>query len=170
MNKSDRRKKSSVVDAASPIARQHSNTTYSDGTKEKYKNDIDCQYLEGYNNEKDMFKGCDISKKIEIEGREYEFVGDIGEYNNEDCWSISSWKSKRRYTANDESRRALLTLPPVIHKNDLLKDSFKIYKVNKKNKDVLNNFQFFRKIDRDDIRVIYSNKRDDDDEKEEEGK
>jgi hypothetical protein len=118
-----------------------------------------------------MFKGCDISTKIEIEGREVEFEGHIGEYNEvTQCWIISSWKSKRRYIANDESRRELSKLPSKIYKNDLLKDdSYKIYKVNKKNKDVLNNFQFFGKIERDYMYNSNSNKRGDEDEKEEEG-
>jgi hypothetical protein len=41
--------------------------------------------------------------------------------------------------------------------------------VNKKNKDVLNNFQFFGKIERDYMYNSNSNKRGDEDEKEEEG-
>ena len=164
-NKSDRRNKSSVVDA--PLARQHSTSICSVGAKEKYKNDFDCQYLEGYSNEKDMFKGCYISRKIEVEGREVEFEGHMGEYNevtqswkvgeghmgeyNEvtQSWTVPSWKSKRRYIANDESHRELKS---VISKDDLLKDDvYKVYKVNKKNKDVLNNFQFFRKVERDSM-------------------
>ena len=147
-NKSDRRKKSSVVDA--PLARQHSTSICSVGAKEKYKNDFDCQYLEGYSNEKDMFKGCYISTKIEVEGREVEFEGHMGEYNEvTQSWTVPSWKSKRRYIVNDESHRELKS---VISKDDLLKDDvYKVYKVNTKNKDVLNNFQFFRKVERDSM-------------------
>ena len=94
-----------------------------------------------------------FQKKIEVEGREVEFEGHMGEYNEEtQSWTVPSWKSKRRYIVNDESRHELLTLPSVICKDDLLKDDvYKVYKVNKKNKDVLNNFQFFRKVERDSI-------------------
>ena len=110
--------------------------TNSDGTSDN------CQYLVGYNNEKDMFKGCNVLIKRVIEGREVDFEGVIGEYVvDANGWNVS-WKGRHDGTP----------LPPNITKDDLLKDDeYKVYRSNKSNKDVLNTYQFFRKVERDDM-------------------
>ena len=91
-----------------------------------------------------MFKGCNILIKKVIEGREIDFEGAIGDYVvDANGWNVS-WKSKRNHDGTQ--------LPPIITKDDLIKDDeYKIYKINKKNKDVLNTYQFFRKVERDDM-------------------
>ena len=136
-----RRSTSGVSSQDSPRANSIA-ATASDGTKLYH-----CHYLEGYRNEKYMFTGCNIlMKKTEtVNGAVDEYAkGTIGEYD-EDKWGVS-WDDKRNHDVTG--------LPTHITRDDLLKDdksTYKIYKINRRNKDVRDTYQFFRKAERDDI-------------------
>ncbi len=138
-----RRTSGSIVEP--PLAAPR--TTNSDETKEG----DNCQYLEGYNNEKSMFNGCDVLMKRVTDGREVHFEGAIGEYVvDEKGWNVS-WKSSHN---GSQPPHSVITEPPprIITKDALLKhDVYKVYRSNKSNKDVLNTYQFFKKVERDDM-------------------
>ena len=115
--------------------------TARDGTNENNRDEFgNCQYLEGYKNEKYMFKGCNILMKTETANGAVDAEGIIDEYD-EDKWRVR-WKRNHDVTG----------LPTHITRDDLLKDDkYKIYKINRRNKNVRDTYQFFRKAERDDI-------------------
>ena len=135
-----RRNKTSMNSLDSP--RAYSVATASDGNKEKTIDELDnCQYLEGYNNKVDMFKGCSILMKTETENGAVDAEGTIVEYVPGDDENPDKWKVLWKTNVNTH-----------ITRDDLLKDDkYKIYKINRRNKDVLDTYQFFRKAERDDI-------------------
>ena len=144
-----RRNKTSMNSLDSP--RAYSVATASDGNKEKTIDEFDnCQYFEGYNNKVDMFKGCSILMKTETENGAVDTEGTIvdfvpGDDENPDKWKVL-WKP------NVNTHITMDDFNTHITRDDLLKDDkYKIYKINRRNKDVLDTYQFFRKAERDDI-------------------